>query len=124
MKKSFTPERFNNESWLKAYFQGAELTDAFIRKDQFHYSYSKDYFSISLARASVEVTLEYENIKEYPPGPMRNVEYRLFLETSGKLRAWTSDWQITQLMLERAVYFDSWQSKTLPARVNARHSYV
>lgn len=38
----------------------------------------------------------------------RSVDIRFFLEKSGKLRCWTTDWKITQRMLEQAEYFHSW----------------
>lgn len=58
------------------------------------------------------------------PRIMREVTYRLFRESHGKLRCWTSDWKVTQAMLEQAEYFAAWESPDMKAIIQATGQYV
>lgn len=69
---------------------------------------------------------KFMEVKKLPAGPIskvRTVDYRFFLETSGKVRAWTTDWKITQPMLEQATYFYRWVSGIHSMEVPALGNY-
>lgn len=59
-----------------------------------------------------------------PSRILREVTYRLFRESHGKLRCWTSDWKVTQAMLEQAEYFAAWESPDMKAIIQATGQYV
>lgn len=73
--------------------------------------------------------MEVKERKQAPPeevfriSELRSVDYRFFLETSGKVRAWTTDWKITQPMLEQAPYFERWTSNTYSLSVPVMGNY-
>lgn len=126
-RESFTIEKYTAGGWKRITRNGSILQNTFIKNLQFFYSYGGDYFNISLLRAPLEVVLEYE--AEVPDntfniGNRRTVRCRGFLETSGKMRFWTSDWQITQPMLAAAPYFLEWSSEEFIQYVNSVGKYV
>lgn len=124
VKKSFTPELFKERKWEGLSKEGDALADGFIERHRFFYRYadgSDDYYSVTLARAAVEIELEY---KLLPQEVVRIVTYRFFLETNGKLRMWCSDWQVTPAMLEVAPYFKSWATPEQTVYVQAVGNYV
>lgn len=124
LKKSFTPELFKERKWESMARDGEALADGFIERHRFFYRYargSEEYYSVTLARASMEISLEYKLVHQ---DQVRIVAYRFFLETNGKLRMWCSDWQITPAMLEVAPYFHSWVGVETSVYVNAIERYA
>ena len=107
---SFTPERYGKRDYAHIQIGDVDIQDSFIREGQFFYNYGddRDWFNISVAQAALRVKLWYVETLEEIRHDARKVLCRTFLETSGKLRFWTSDWQITQPMLAAAPYFHSW----------------
>lgn len=127
VRKHFQPELFRKQDWKNVLKDHHPLVDPFIRGNQFFYSYGGDYFNMNLARAAMELVLEYEeDVVEIkiPTARVRVVRVRAFLESNGKLRFWTTDWQVTQPMLEVAPYFHSWVGINYEVHVNAIEKYA